>query len=110
MYMPVYTHTYIASTQPRRQDVVIVSACRTPICRAGRGGLKDTDPTDLLAVALKVRGSNPLWSGVCGRAKGCSAGIDCIERLNRWPCAAVHTTHSLKCNTPRAAKLLREPY
>nr|BAR71478.1 putative 3-ketoacyl-CoA thiolase [Euglena gracilis] len=37
-----------------QQDVVIVSACRTPICRAGRGGLKDTDPTDLLAVALKA--------------------------------------------------------
>jgi len=26
----------------------------TPICRAKRGGLKDTDPTDLLAVVLKV--------------------------------------------------------
>ncbi|KAG0202909.1 hypothetical protein BGX28_004726 [Mortierella sp. GBA30] len=35
-------------------DVVIVSAVRTPICRAGKGGFKDMYPEDLLAVILKV--------------------------------------------------------
>ncbi|KAG0263427.1 hypothetical protein BG011_008834 [Mortierella polycephala] len=35
-------------------DVVIVSAVRTPICKAGRGGFKDMYPEDLLAVILKA--------------------------------------------------------
>ena len=33
--------------------MVIVSACRTPLCRAKRGGLKDTPADDLVAVVLK---------------------------------------------------------
>ncbi|KAF8958066.1 3-ketoacyl-CoA thiolase with broad chain length specificity, partial [Entomortierella lignicola] len=35
-------------------DVVIVSAVRTPICRAGKGNFKDMYPEDLLAVILKA--------------------------------------------------------
>ncbi|KAF9428005.1 hypothetical protein BGZ94_003642 [Podila epigama] len=35
-------------------DVVIVSAVRTPICRAGKGGLKDMYPEDMLAVVLRA--------------------------------------------------------
>ncbi|KAF9427998.1 hypothetical protein BGZ76_002105 [Entomortierella beljakovae] len=35
-------------------DVVIVSAVRTPICRAGKGGFKDMYPEDLLAAILKA--------------------------------------------------------
>lgn len=35
-------------------DVVIVSALRTPICKAKRGGLKDTLADDLLATVLKA--------------------------------------------------------
>jgi len=31
------------------------SAFRTPICRAKRGGFKDTFPEDLLAPVLKVK-------------------------------------------------------
>lgn len=34
-------------------DIVIVSACRTPLCRAKRGGLKDTPADDLVAAVLK---------------------------------------------------------
>ena len=34
-------------------DVVIVTACRTPLCKARRGGLKDTPPDDLVAAVLK---------------------------------------------------------
>ena len=34
-------------------DIVIVSACRTPLCRARRGGLKDTPADDLVATVLK---------------------------------------------------------
>jgi acetyl-CoA acyltransferase 1 len=34
-------------------DVVIVSALRTPICRAKKGGFKDTMPDDLLKAALE---------------------------------------------------------
>lgn len=34
-------------------DVVVVSACRTPMCRAKRGGLKDTPADDLVAAVLK---------------------------------------------------------
>ncbi|XP_072967468.1 3-ketoacyl-CoA thiolase 2, peroxisomal-like [Typha angustifolia] len=35
-------------------DVVVVAAYRTPICKAKRGGFKDTYPEDLLAVVLKA--------------------------------------------------------
>lgn len=35
-------------------DVVIVAACRTPICKAKRGGFKDTLADDLLAPVLKA--------------------------------------------------------
>jgi len=35
-------------------DVVIVSALRTPICKAKRGGFKDTLPDDLLAVVFQA--------------------------------------------------------
>ncbi|XP_020094648.1 3-ketoacyl-CoA thiolase 2, peroxisomal-like [Ananas comosus] len=35
-------------------DVVIVGACRTAICKSRRGGFKDTLPEDLLAPLLKV--------------------------------------------------------
>ncbi len=35
-------------------DVVIVSALRTPICKAKRGGFKDTPADDLLAAVLKA--------------------------------------------------------
>ncbi len=35
-------------------DVVIISALRTPICKAKRGGLKDTPADDLLATVLKA--------------------------------------------------------
>jgi len=34
-------------------DVVVVSALRTPICRAKKGGFKDTYPDDLLKAALE---------------------------------------------------------
>jgi acetyl-CoA acyltransferase 1 len=34
-------------------DVVIVSACRTPLCRARKGGLRDTPADDLVATVLK---------------------------------------------------------
>jgi len=34
-------------------DIVIVAAYRTPICKAKRGGFKDTHPDDLLAAVLK---------------------------------------------------------
>jgi acetyl-CoA acyltransferase 1 len=34
-------------------DIVIVSALRTPICRAKKGGFKDTYPDDLLKAALE---------------------------------------------------------
>jgi len=33
---------------------VIISALRTPICKAKRGGLKDTPADDLLATVLKA--------------------------------------------------------
>lgn len=51
----------IGSKSP--DDVVIVSALRTPICRARKGGFKDTMPDDLLKAVLegvvKQSGINP---------------------------------------------------
>ncbi|KAL5212715.1 hypothetical protein ABZP36_023562 [Zizania latifolia] len=35
-------------------DVVVVAAYRTPICKAKKGGFKDTYPEDLLTVVLKA--------------------------------------------------------
>mmetsp|Transcript_8811 Transcript_8811/g.20000 ORF Transcript_8811/g.20000 Transcript_8811/m.20000 type:complete len:436 (-) Transcript_8811:157-1464(-) len=43
--------------QPARNapdDVVIVSALRTPLCKAKKGGFKDTMPDDLLATVLSA--------------------------------------------------------
>ena len=34
-------------------DVVVVSACRTPLTKAKRGGLRDTPPDDMVATVLK---------------------------------------------------------
>ncbi|EMS48058.1 3-ketoacyl-CoA thiolase 2, peroxisomal [Triticum urartu] len=48
-------------------DVVIVAAYRTPICKAKRGGFKDTYPEDLLTPVLKAvldkTGINPAQIG-----------------------------------------------
>lgn len=41
-------------TAPSGDDVVIVAAYRTAICKAKRGGFKDTLPDDLLAPVLKA--------------------------------------------------------
>ncbi|KAI3763482.1 hypothetical protein L2E82_13371 [Cichorium intybus] len=35
-------------------DVVIVAACRSPLCKSKRGGLKDIYPDDILAPVLKT--------------------------------------------------------
>ena len=35
----------------------LCSALRTPICKAKKGGFKDTFPDDLLAPVLRVRGA-----------------------------------------------------
>ena len=42
-----------ARTGGSLDDVVIVSAVRTPLCRAKRGGLRDTPADDLVAAVLK---------------------------------------------------------
>lgn len=47
-----------SSAYPRRassdDDVVIVSALRTAVCKAKRGGFKDTPADDLLSAVLKA--------------------------------------------------------
>ncbi|XP_054824799.1 3-ketoacyl CoA thiolase 1, peroxisomal-like [Prosopis cineraria] len=43
-----------ARTSASEDDVVIVAAYRTAICKAKRGGFKDTLPDDLLASALRA--------------------------------------------------------
>ncbi|XP_051120765.1 3-ketoacyl CoA thiolase 1, peroxisomal-like [Andrographis paniculata] len=47
-----------SSAYPRKaafdDDIVIVAAYRTPICKSKRGGFKDTLPDDLLASVLKA--------------------------------------------------------
>jgi len=46
--------TSASKFQKSDDDVVIVSAVRTAIAKANRGGFKDTHPTDLLAAVLKA--------------------------------------------------------
>ncbi|KAK6238910.1 hypothetical protein QUC31_004379 [Theobroma cacao] len=66
-------------------DVVIVAACRTAICKAKRGGFKDTPADDLLAPVLKAlidrTKLNPSEVGdiVVGTvlAPGSQRGIEC---------------------------------
>ncbi|XP_022865007.1 3-ketoacyl-CoA thiolase 2, peroxisomal-like [Olea europaea var. sylvestris] len=41
-------------TAALEDDIVIVAACRTAICKSKRGGFKDTLPEDLLAPVLKA--------------------------------------------------------
>ncbi|EDV27189.1 expressed hypothetical protein [Trichoplax adhaerens] len=41
-------------SQPHPDDVVVVSAKRTAICKANRGSFKDTHPADLLAAAFNA--------------------------------------------------------
>jgi len=43
----------LSKSNRRESDVVIVSAVRTPLCRARRGGLAQYPPATLLSVALK---------------------------------------------------------
>lgn len=43
-----------ASFQKSGDDIVVVECKRTPLCRAKRGGLKDTTSADLLAPVLKA--------------------------------------------------------
>ncbi len=38
---------------PSADDVVIVSACRTALCKARRGGFRDTHPTELVCAVLQ---------------------------------------------------------
>lgn len=46
---------HLAQQIPNKdEDIVIVSALRTPICKASRGHFKDTLPEKLLATVLKV--------------------------------------------------------
>ncbi|XP_024385963.1 3-ketoacyl-CoA thiolase 2, peroxisomal [Physcomitrium patens] len=56
-----------ARTTDFLDDVVIVAAYRTPICKAKRGGFKDTYPDDLLAPVLRAvvekTGVNPAEIG-----------------------------------------------
>lgn len=49
----IKTSLVAASSQASDDDVVICSALRTPICKAKRGGFKDTLPDDLLAKAFE---------------------------------------------------------
>lgn len=47
---------WINGLYPYRDNVFVpCSAYRTPLCKAKRGGFKDTYPDDLLAPVLKVR-------------------------------------------------------
>jgi len=48
------SHRKISSLPTSNDDVVIVSALRTPICKSKRGGLKDTLPDDLLAAVFQA--------------------------------------------------------
>eukprot|EP00250_Pteridium_aquilinum_P000899 c11077_g1_i1 orf=174-1244(+) len=72
-------------------DVVIVAAYRTPICKAKRGGLKDTHPEDLLSPVLKAvverTGTNPSEVGdiVVGSVLGPSS-----QRANQCRMAAFY--------------------
>ncbi|KAG1672421.1 hypothetical protein FOA52_013206 [Chlamydomonas sp. UWO 241] len=60
-------------------DVVIVSSLRTPLCKAKRGGLRDTDAIDMLAAVMKgvldQTGVNPADIGdiVIGSVLGASS-------------------------------------
>ncbi|CAH0482140.1 unnamed protein product [Peronospora belbahrii] len=52
----IHSHVAISSSIPTtvEEDVVIVSALRTPITKAGRGGFKDTPPDVLLGHVLQA--------------------------------------------------------
>lgn len=60
-------------------DVVIVSACRTALCKAKRGGFKDTPVDDLIAAVLKdtIRrtGVEPEVGGCSGWGWGGSQAV-----------------------------------
>jgi acetyl-CoA acetyltransferase len=42
-----------ATPAPKPDDIVIVSACRTALTKASKGGFKDTAPDELLTAVLK---------------------------------------------------------
>ncbi|MCO5569233.1 hypothetical protein L7F22_022944 [Adiantum nelumboides] len=78
-------------TTDRMDDVVIVAAYRTPICKANRGALKDTHPEDLLEPVLRAvverTGTNPAEIGdiVVGSVLGPSS-----QRANQCRMAAFY--------------------
>jgi len=50
----IITPNETSAPQKSPDDVVIVCAVRTPICKAKKGGFKDTHPNDLLTAVLKA--------------------------------------------------------
>jgi len=53
-YLEQVTQNQTSGSTKSDDDIVIVCAVRTPICKAKKGGFKDTHPTDLLAVVLRA--------------------------------------------------------
>ena len=51
---PTPSHQHHATQRKSPDDIVVVSALRTPITRAKKGGLKDTPADDLVATLLKA--------------------------------------------------------
>uniref|UniRef100_A0A2K5HGI9 acetyl-CoA C-acetyltransferase n=1 Tax=Colobus angolensis palliatus TaxID=336983 RepID=A0A2K5HGI9_COLAP len=94
-WMPQAAPCLSGSPQASAADVVVVHGRRTAICRAGRGGFKDTTPDELLSAVmtavLKDVNLRPEELGdICvvtsQRLCLCPLSIDSVHRgCRQWP-------------------------
>ena len=95
-------------------DVVIVSACRTALCKAKRGGFKDTPVDDLIATVLKetIRRSG-VEPEVGARERAAAAAAEAVVRC--WGAAAGRPDGSrnaglLACRQRRVVRAASSPW
>uniref|UniRef100_A0A2I2ZA28 acetyl-CoA C-acetyltransferase n=1 Tax=Gorilla gorilla gorilla TaxID=9595 RepID=A0A2I2ZA28_GORGO len=94
-WMPQAAPCLSGAPQASAADVVVVHGRRTAICRAGRGGFKDTTPDELLSAVmtavLKDVNLRPEQLGdICvvtsRRLCLCPLSIDSVRRgYRQWP-------------------------
>lgn len=97
-------------SEPHPDDVVVVSAKRTPVCKANRGLFKDTQPAELLAAAFRaVLNDTKIDPSVLGDIQvgnvlhtGSGAGL---ARMTQFYCGIPENVPLTTCNRQCASGL-----
>merc|ERR1740124_2006563 len=74
--------------QPKPRDVVIVSAVRTPLCRARKGALAKVPPSTLLSTALSGEPRPHCCACAARKAASCESSACSLRQYSRPPRSA----------------------